>query len=158
MNAVNDPHDPLAGASREEIMSALFANLVVQQTNMAFMFLGRMPHPETGQVIQDIESAKFFIDQLEMIEVKTRGNLDARETQLLKQSLTTLQMAFVEVVNQAGKGQRPAAPSQSQAPAPEPAPPPPSQPAGSPSPSAGAPAPEPVSEEEEPKKRFSKKY
>ena len=29
--------DPLANASREEIMSALFANMVVQQTNLAMM-------------------------------------------------------------------------------------------------------------------------
>ncbi len=86
-------------ASREEIMSALFANMIVQNTNMAFMFLGRMPHPETGELLQDLESARFFIDQLEMIEVKTRGNLDAREDQLLKQSLTSLRMAFVEAVS-----------------------------------------------------------
>jgi len=80
-------------------MSALFANLVVQQTNMALMFLGQMPHPETGERIQDLEAARVFIDQLEMIEVKTKGNLDKREDQLLKQSLTTLRMAFVEAVN-----------------------------------------------------------
>lgn len=91
---------PEHNASREEIISALFANLVIQQTNMAFMFLGRVPHPETGEVIQDLESAKFFIDQLEMIEVKTHGNLDKREEDLIKQSLTGLRMAFVEAMNQ----------------------------------------------------------
>jgi len=91
--------DSRAGASPEEIMSALFANLVVQQTNMALMLLGRMPHPETGETVRDIESAKMFIDQLEMIEFKTRGNLDSREDKLLKQSLTALRMAFVEAID-----------------------------------------------------------
>src|SRR3954466_13523848 len=101
--STNDPAaDPLANASREEIISALFANLIIQQTNMAFMFLGRVPHPDSGEIIQDFESAKFFIDQLEMIEVKTKGNLDKRESDLLKQSLTGLRMAFVEAMD--GKG------------------------------------------------------
>src|SRR5437016_310149 len=98
---MSDPHsieESMANLSRDEVMSALFANLVVQQTNMAFMFMGRVPHPETGEVMQDLESAKFFIDQLEMIEAKTKGNLDKREENLLKQSLTALRMAFVEAV------------------------------------------------------------
>ena len=56
------PEDDLANASREEIMSALFANMVVQQTNMALMLLGKVPHPETGEIIQDLETAKMFID------------------------------------------------------------------------------------------------
>ena len=99
MNTNEPVADPMANASREEVISALFANLVIQQTNMAFMFLGRVPHPETGEVVQDFESAKFFIDQLEMIEVKTKGNLDKREEGLLKQSLTGLRMAFVEAMN-----------------------------------------------------------
>ena len=39
-----------------------------------------------------------FIDQLEMLEVKTKGNLRKEEEQLLKQSLMSLRMAFVEAV------------------------------------------------------------
>lgn len=39
------PADP-GNLSRDEMMSALFANLVVQQTNLAQVFLGKMPHPE----------------------------------------------------------------------------------------------------------------
>lgn len=148
--STNDPAaDPLANASREEIVSALFANLVVQQTNMAFMFLGRVPHPETGEVVQDLESAKFFIDQLEMIEVKTKGNLDKREEGLIKQSLTGLRMAFVEAMD--GKGNAPAAPvltpAREEKPATENAQPIPV------SPPESKPAPD-----EESRKKFSKKY
>lgn len=141
--------DSRAGASPEEIMSALFANLVVQQTNMALMLLGRMPHPETGETVRDIESAKMFIDQLEMIEFKTRGNLDAREDKLLKQSLTALRMAFVEAIDTQGTQQPKASSTPSgetaQAPAPGKA-------GGSPD-QAGAPA-----AEEESRKKFTKKY
>jgi hypothetical protein len=90
--------EAMAKLSREELLSALFANLIVQQTNMAFMFLGRVPHPETGEVVRELESAKFFIDQIEMLEVKTKGNLNKQEEALLKQSLSTLHMAFVDAV------------------------------------------------------------
>ncbi len=147
----NDSADPMANASREEIVSALFANLVIQQTNMAFMFLGRVPHPETGEVVQDFESAKFFIDQLEMIEVKTKGNLDKREEGLLKQSLTGLRMAFVEAIDGKKDGtpleQPTATPPISEAP----------------KPAEAAPPTAPVAEtkppaEDESRKKFTKKY
>jgi hypothetical protein len=145
MNMPPASNEPLAGASPEEIMSGLFANLVVQQTNMALMLLGRMPHPESGETVSDLEGAKMFIDQLEMIEFKTRGNLDAREDKLLKQSLTALRMAFVEAIDTPTQGQP------QQAPAP---------PAGATQPSApNKPAVgSTVVAEEESRKKFTKKY
>src|SRR3954465_9371195 len=94
----SEVEEAMANLSREEVTSALFANLIVQQTNMAFMFLGRVPHPETGEILRELESAKFFIEQIEMLEVKTKGNLSKQEEALLKQSLTALRMAFVEAV------------------------------------------------------------
>lgn len=142
--------------NQEELLSALFANLVVQQTNMAFMFLGKVPHPETNQPIFDFESAKLIIDQLEMLRVKTRGNLNPREDELLKQSLTHLRMTFVEVINesQTEAGQEPQRPADPQTASPriESAPPPMAQP---PPP---APAPTPAAETDESRKKFSKKY
>ena len=141
--------DPMANASREEIISALFANLIIQQTNMAFMFLGRVPHPETGEVIQDLESAKFFIDQLEMIEVKTKGNLDKREEGLLKQSLTGLRMAFVEAID-GKKGEPEKSPLTSpisEAP----------KPVEAPQQTPSAPESKPAADDES-RKKFSKKY
>jgi Domain of unknown function (DUF1844) len=149
------PEDPMAHATREEIMSALFANMVIQQTKMAMMLLGKMPHPETGELIHDLEAAQMFIDQLEMLEAKTKGNLSKQEEALLKQGLTTLRMSFVEAIDQSGAAAQ--APSQPQ---PQPAPsaprPAPSEPAAaapkSPEPPPAEPAPE------ESRKKFSKKY
>jgi hypothetical protein len=85
--------------SREEMMSALFAQMVMQQSSLAMMLLGKTPHPETGQTIKDLEGAKLMIDQLEMLEEKTKGNLTQDEAGLLKQSLMALRMAFVEAVD-----------------------------------------------------------
>jgi hypothetical protein len=139
MNPPSFSEDDLAHASREEIMSALFAHMVVQQTQMAMMLLGKIPHPETGQTVQDIEGAKMFIDQLEMIEFKTKGNLDEREDQLLKQNLTTLRVTFVQAIE--GFSPEPAVASPPESPTPTP-----------------APTPENSSEENIPQKKFSRKY
>jgi len=87
-----------AEMSHDQMLSALFAQLVMQQANMALMLLGKTAHPETGQVVKDLEAARLFIDQLEMLEVKTRGNLTKEEAALLKQSLMSVRLAFVEAV------------------------------------------------------------
>ncbi len=91
--------------SREEIMSALFAHLVIQNTNMALMFLGQAPHPESGERVHDLETARMFIDQLEMLEVKTKGNLTREEEKLLQQSLMHLRMTFVQAVENPPKAE-----------------------------------------------------
>ena len=79
MNDTPRSEDQVADSNREEMLSARFAGLVMQQTNLALMLLGRVPSPETGKTVRDLESAKMFIDQLEMLEAKTRGNLDPQE-------------------------------------------------------------------------------
>jgi hypothetical protein len=83
---------------REQMISAMFASMVIQTANMAMIFLGQAPNPQTGQVSQDLDHARYFIDQLEMIEAKTKGNLNKHEESLLKQSLTNLRLVFVEAV------------------------------------------------------------
>src|SRR4051812_10157466 len=98
MSDATMPGQDLGSISREEMMSALFAQLVMQQTNMAMLLMGKVPHPQTGQTVRDIEASRLFIDQLEMLEAKTKGNLTKEEEQLLKQSLMSLRMAFVQAV------------------------------------------------------------
>lgn len=151
-NAPQGMDDDVAPASREEMQAALFANMVIQHTQMALMFLGKVPHPETGEVIQDLESARMLIDQLEMLEAKTKGNLSPQEQGLLKQGLTSLRMAFVDSVEPSSRGRaafQPQPEARSAAPSPAPAP------AAAPKPEAAAPANPPLDES---RKKFSKKY
>jgi hypothetical protein len=143
-----NPSEKYPGASREEILAALFAQLVLQQTNMALMLLGKIANPQTGEVMRDTDAAGFFIDQLEMLEAKTRGNLGREEENLLKQSLMSLRLAFVEVVN-SPETAKPAGPAPDKA---APAPPVSPEP-----PSPAAPA-TPGTAEDSSGKRFSKKY
>lgn len=137
MSDASMPPQDLGPISREEMMSALFAQLVVQQSNMAMLLMGKVPHPQTGQTVRDIEAARLFIDQLEMLEAKTKGNLTKEEAQLLKQSLMSLRMAFVEAVE-----------------SPEPKKAEDATPKEEPKTEGAAPAPA----DEESKKKFTKKY
>jgi uncharacterized protein DUF1844 len=136
------------GVSREEMMSALFAQLILQQTNMAMMLLGKVAHPESGQTYKDVEAARLFIDQLEMLETKTKGNLTKEESGLLKQSLMNLRLAFVEAVEspEAAHGGTPAKET-----------PAPAAPQATSS-SANTPGEIPTAAEDEHRKKFSKKY
>ena len=141
MNDTTSSQTDAAGFSREEMHSALFAQLVLQQTNLALMLLGKMPNPETHETMRDLEAARLFIDQLEMLETKTKGNLNRDEARLLQQSLMSLRMAFVEAVEApASPGAATDAQTQSAA----------AETKTAPGETAGA--------EEESRKRFSKKY
>lgn len=151
-----NPPSPVA-APGDDLQTALFLDLVAQHAEMALMFLGRVPHPQTGEKVQDLETARLFISQLEMIEAKTKGNLSPREQALLKQGLMATRMAFVEAVEaQAAKpdaGKESAASPASAASQPE-------QPPASAATEAPAPAQEnsPPATDDEERKKFVKKY
>src|SRR5947207_13427844 len=106
-------------------LSQRFIEFVMMQAQNAALFLGQIPNPQTGQGEVNLELAKMFIDQLGMIQEKTRGNLTNEETAVLRNTLSNLQMAFVEVSQQA-RGESLAA-------SPQAAPPPPaSEPSATP--------------------------
>jgi len=84
-----------------------FVEFVMMHAQNAALFLGQIPNPQTGQGEVNLELAKMFIDQLAMIQEKTRGNLTNEETTVLRNALSNLQMAFVEV-SQAQKSGGPA--------------------------------------------------
>jgi hypothetical protein len=134
-------------AGKAEEFTALFAHLIMQQTNMAMMLMGKTTHPEAGQIPKDLEAARLFIDQLEMLEAKTQGNLNKQESGMLKQALMSLRMAFVEAAGTPGEPKKPAESDMS------------TSTAGAPP--AGATESkniEPGNESAEDKKKFTKKY
>src|SRR5262245_50246246 len=114
--------DEADSISPQEMQSALFAQLVMQQASMAMMLLGKAPHPQTGKTERDLDGAKFFIDQMEMLEAKTKGNLSRQEQALLQQNLMALRLEFVEAVKAPAPAEKlaeaPGAESASKEPAP----------------------------------------
>jgi hypothetical protein len=77
-------------------LSQKFIEFVMMQAQQASLFLGRIPNPQSGQSEVLLEPARLFIDHLEMIREKTRGNLTTQEAEILNSVLTDLQMAFVQ--------------------------------------------------------------
>jgi hypothetical protein len=128
-------------------LSQRFVEFVMMHAQNAALFLGQIPNPKTGEGEVNLELAKMFIDQLAMIQEKTRGNLTNEEATVLRNALSNLQMAYVEVAQQVSKGgAQPAAP--------------PEEPQPAPSTSASTPEEKPpiTSTETESKKKFTKSY
>ena len=78
-------------------LSQRFIEFVVMHAQNAALFLGQIPNPKTGEPEVNLDLARMFIDQLAMIQEKTRGNLTSEEAKVLSNALSNLQMAFVEV-------------------------------------------------------------
>lgn len=79
-----------------------FIEFVMMQAQNAALFLGQIPNPQTGKAEVNLEVARMLIDQLAMIEEKTRGNLSNEESTVLKNILSNLQLAFVEASRKGG--------------------------------------------------------
>jgi hypothetical protein len=78
-------------------MSQRFIEFILMQSENAALMLGLRPHPATGRPEKNLEMARIFIDQLEMIREKTRGNLTTEESKVLGKMLGDLQFAYVRV-------------------------------------------------------------
>jgi hypothetical protein len=85
-------------------MTQRFIEFVMMHAQNAALFLGQIPNPKTGQGEVNLELAKMFIDQLAMIQEKTRGNLSNEEATALRNTLSNLQMVYVEVSQQMATG------------------------------------------------------
>ena len=128
-----------------------FIEFVMMHAQNAALFLGQIPNPKTGEAEINLDLARMFIDQLEMVQEKTRGNLTNEETMVLRNTLSNLQMAFVE----ASGGARPEPAAQPEAT--QQAPSQPAEQSGSAAPEQSSPV---ASSEPEPesRKKFTKSY
>jgi hypothetical protein len=89
MSEDNHQHDNKEMAQR-------FVQFVMIQAQNVLYVLGKIPGPDGTAPEPNLEAAKMLIDQLDMIQVKTKGNLSDQEAKILKDTLSELQMAFVE--------------------------------------------------------------
>src|SRR5471030_1033806 len=74
-----------------------FVQFVMMQVQNIFYVLGRIPTQDGRPLPPNLEAGKLLIDQLEMIQEKTRNNLSAQETSILDDALKNVRLAFVEV-------------------------------------------------------------
>ena len=99
--AAAEPAKPAAAPTAEvPARSPAFENLVRMLGSNAAMVLGAYADPRTGQPVIDPEAAREFIDMLDALHEKTKGNLAPDEDALLLDLLGKLKMTYLEV-NQA---------------------------------------------------------
>jgi hypothetical protein len=97
------PPPPSAGPrprGEAELPRIDFPTFVLSLFTSALYQMGLAPTPGSGEPPPepDLLLARQTIDTLEMLEVKTRGNLDADEAHLLENALYELRMRFVEAL------------------------------------------------------------
>ncbi|MEQ8210275.1 MAG: DUF1844 domain-containing protein [Lacipirellulaceae bacterium] len=91
--ATESEGDPAAGAGM--FPEASFEMLVSIFMTEAMVGMGQIPHPATGQPHPSKEQARYAIDMLEVIQEKTKGNLDEQQETTLRDLLHQLRMAFI---------------------------------------------------------------
>ena len=77
-------------------MTKRFVQFVMVQAQNILYVLGRIPTPEGERISPNLQASKMMIDHLELIRVKTEGNLTAQETKIISEALQQVQLAFVE--------------------------------------------------------------
>ncbi len=82
-------------------MTVRFIEFVRLHAQNASLFLGKVPHPQTGQPQVNLEVARMLVEQLAAIAYKTRGNLTSEEQNLLDKTLTGLQQSLAEATQNA---------------------------------------------------------
>ena len=75
-----------------------FTSLVIMLSTSAWISLGKIADPASGEVQKDLHSAKLSIDTLIMLREKTSGNLDEDEKKLLDVMIGELQGNYAETV------------------------------------------------------------
>jgi len=81
-----------------------FGSFCLSLATSALYHMGVAPHPEGGEAAEkNLPLARHTIDSLEMLERKTRGNLDDEEAQLLQSLLYELRMRYVEATSGPGE-------------------------------------------------------
>ena len=84
----------------------LFMQLVMQNQQIAIMSMGKLKHPVTDKVERNLELAKISIDTLDMLKVKTKGNLSEYEGKFLDEVIRELKLNYVEEVNKDQDGKQ----------------------------------------------------
>jgi len=73
-----------------------FSSLVSLLATQTLFAMGLIATEENAEPKKDLKLAKFHIDMLEALEVKTKGNLSEQEQKFLAGALGQLRMGFVE--------------------------------------------------------------
>lgn len=86
----------MENVSEDQKMTSLFLNLVQQFYQSALIFMGKIENPQTKKIEINKDMARYFIDSLDMLMVKTKNNLSSQEEQMLSKIVQDLKLDFVK--------------------------------------------------------------
>jgi hypothetical protein len=84
----------------------LFMQLVIQNQQIAMMAMGKIKNPVTDKIERNLEHAKVYIDSLDMLLAKTKGNLSEYEEKFLTETLKELKLNYVDEVDKDKKKEK----------------------------------------------------
>jgi hypothetical protein len=73
-----------------------FVTFVLTLSSSAWVSLGKIADPLSGEVKKDLKGAKYTIDSLIMLRDKTKGNLTEEEQKVLNGMISELQANYAE--------------------------------------------------------------
>ena len=73
-----------------------FSSFLISLGSSAFIHLGDIPDPATGEIKKDVPLAKQTIDLLGLLREKTRNNLLEEEEKLFEHLLYDLRMRYIK--------------------------------------------------------------
>jgi len=92
------PEEPAPGGPGEDttLPEITFAAFIFSLGSSAFIHLGAIPDPNTGEVNKNLPLAKQTIDLLGLLREKTRNNLTSEEENLFDPLLYDLRLQYVK--------------------------------------------------------------
>ena len=74
----------------------LFIHLVNTFVQSAWISLGKVKNPVSDELERNLDQASYYIDLLDMLQTKMKGNLSEWEEQYILHSLSELKLNFID--------------------------------------------------------------
>ena len=74
----------------------LFIHLVNTFVQSAWISLGKVKNPVSDELERNIDQASYYIDLLDMLQTKMKGNLSEWEEQYILHSLSELKLNYID--------------------------------------------------------------
>ena len=78
--------------------------LIMNYQTSAMINMGKLKDPVSQKEVKNLEMAKLAIDTLEMLEEKTKNNLQKEESDLLADILKEMRLAYIKESSAEEKG------------------------------------------------------
>ena len=74
----------------------LFIHLVNTFVQSAWISLGKVKNPVSDKIERNVEQATYYIDLLDMLQIKMKGNLSEWEEQYIIHNLSELKLNYID--------------------------------------------------------------